>query len=173
MSYCEIIVFTGDKPAGGIEFRNAWGGAARIWNSLFDKYIKDQNIPYHSWMNEKEQRKLWDLANDERLQMFERIVHCSTFDRAYISRNHFKQFAADLRAFDSAYPADQKYINHLPAWADAIEKLDFDAIGFYGTSVGENLWLKWNKEKEEDDPVPLSKGFEIYDALAPKEGAKP
>lgn len=105
MSYCEIIIFTGDRPTGGIEFRNAWGGAARIWNSLFNKYIKDQNIPYHSWINEKEQRKLWDLAHNKKLQMFERIVHFSTFDRAYISRNHFKQFAADLRSFNLALTA--------------------------------------------------------------------
>ena len=35
MSYCAIIPFNDGKPCGDVKFPNAWGGAARIWDSLY------------------------------------------------------------------------------------------------------------------------------------------
>lgn len=163
MSYCQLIIFKDGKPSYGIEYRNAWGGAARIWDALFEKHLKNPNIPYHSWIS-GDQQPLWDLAKRETLPMHERAVHASTFDHAYVRRENFPRFCADLRAFDAAYPSGPK-VSHLSAWADALEKLDAEAIGFYGTSVAENPWMKYDEAKDESIPVPLSDGWELYDWL--------
>jgi hypothetical protein len=105
--------------------------------------------------------------------MHERAVHASTFDHAYIRRENFPRFCADLRAFDAVYPSVGAKVNHLPAWADAIEKLDAEAVGFHGTSVSENPWRKYDEAKDETFAVPLSEGWEIYDWLdANKSNAK-
>lgn len=150
-------------PTGSIKFGNAWRGVARIWDALFNKYLKDPSKQCHSWITEKNQQPLWDLVTLDSLPLYERAVHASTLDLAYIRRNNFPLFCADLRAFDIAFPVD--YPSHLSAWASAIEKLDSEAIGFHGTSVAENPWLKFDEEKDQTIPVPLSQGWEIYDYL--------
>jgi hypothetical protein len=164
MSRCAIITFRGGKADAQIEFHNAWLGAARIWDALYDKYLKNPTVPYDSWLFglRDNQHRLWDLVNRTDLPIHERIVHASTLDLAYINKEHFPEFCADLRKFDSAFPSE---CSHLTAWADAIEKLDCEAIGFWGTSVGENPWCHFNEEKDEAELVPLSSGWEIYDTL--------
>ena len=164
MSYCQIITFKDGLPHRDIEYSNAWGGAARIWSSLFDAYLKNPAIPYHSWLSDQG-NALWPLAKRSDLPMFERAVHASTFDVGYVRREHFLQFAADVRAFVAKYPVPGK-VDHLPAWADAIEASDAEAVGFRGTSVAETPWFRYDEEKDEEIPKPMSEGFEVYDWLA-------
>ncbi len=167
MSYCAIIVFKDGVASGSIEFRNAWGGAARIWDALFEKYLKNPAIPYHSWIS-CDQQSLWDLAKREKLLPFERAVHASTFDLAYIRRANFGRFCGDLLLFDAAYPCIGSTANHLPAWVDAIMELKAEAVGFHGTSVAENPWRKYDEDKDETIPIPLCSGWEVYDWLDKK-----
>jgi hypothetical protein len=171
MSYCQIITFKDGKPSGGIEYRNAWGGAARIWDALFKAYVPKKH-EYDLWLvNNGNDKRLWDLATRPDLPMFERAVHASTFDHFYVRRENFTRFCADLRAFDAKYPVNGHTVNHLPAWADAIEKLDAEAVGFYGTSVSENPWYRFKtcphceNSTDEIEPVPMSEGWEVYDWL--------
>ncbi len=152
MSYCQIIPFAEGLPQSGIEFRNAWGGAARIWSALFDAYLKNPAIPYHSWMGSADE--LWSLAKREDLPTFERAVHASTFDHAYISRENFGRFAGDLRQFAEKYPVPGA-VDHLLPWAEWIEASDAEAVGFHGTSVAENPWWVWDEEKDDSTPTPL------------------
>jgi hypothetical protein len=163
MSYCAIITFRDGLPDWQIEFRNAWGGAARIWTPLWDKYLKDHTKKYDSWLTGNQQR-LWDLAKTPGLPMYERAVHVSTFDCFYVKAENFPRFCADLRAFDAAYPVTGQ-VNHLPAWADKISTLQIEAVGFHGTSVAENPWSKWDGEKGEVIPVHLSQASEVYEGI--------
>ncbi len=167
MGYCEIIPFKDGNPQTGIEFHNPWRGAARVWDALFERYLKNPEIPYHSWLSSYSKDKgsdLWDLAKSERLQLFERACHAFTFDLAYVRRENFGRFVADLRAFDRQYPVD--YPSHLSAWAELLETLDAEAVGLYGTSVSRNPWYEYDEEKDETTPRVLADGFEIYDWLA-------
>lgn len=164
MSYCAILIFRDGELKEQIEYRNAWRGAARIWDALFDRYLKNPAVEYDSWIHTKNQQALWDLALDDRLTEFERAVHVSTFDRFYVSRENFPRFCEDLRKFVEKYPTG--YECHLKTWADAIEKIDCDAISFYVTSVSENPWHKYDEEKDIYNFIPLSDGFEVYDWMA-------
>lgn len=155
MSRCKIILFEKGEIKDEIEFSNSWGGAARIWTSLFDAYLKDPNIPFHNWFFESE--KLWALAKNKSLPLFERIVHASTFDRAYINRKNLARFAVDLREFVEKYPVPER-VDHLTDWAQIIEMADADAIGFHATTVSGNPW-----DTEDDGVRPLSEGFEVYE----------
>lgn len=162
MSYCAIIPFSNGIPQEGIEFKNAWGGAARIWDSLFTKYLKNPLIPYHSWLSCG--YELWDLAKRKDLELFERAVHTSTFDCAYIGKENFNQFVLDLRKFIQKYPLSGK-VDHLESWAKWIESSDAEAVGFYGTSVSECPWYRYDVNSDEIVPKPLFSGFEVYDWL--------
>lgn len=165
MSYCAIIPFRDGRPRldNCLEFRNAWGGAARIWDALFEKYLKNRNILWHSWIS-SDQQALWDLVKRKELPLHERAVHASTLDLAYIRRENFRRFCADLLTFEEAFPVGPK-ISHLPAWAEAISKIDAEAVGFYGTSVAENPWFCYDEDTNQTVAVPLDEGWEIYTYL--------
>lgn len=167
MGYCQIIPFTDGMPQAGIEFRNPWRGAPMVWETLYDKYLKNPQVSYDSWLTsyrKDEGRALWDLAKRDDLPRFERAVHAFTFDLAYIANEHFEQFATDLREFERRYPVE--YPTHLSAWANLIDSMENEAVGLYGTSVSENPWNKYDEEKDAMIATPLSDGFEVYDWLA-------
>ncbi len=171
MSYTKLITFKDGKADGGVEYRNAWGGAARIWTALFDAYVPKKH-EHDSWLaNNGNDQRLWDLANREYLPIFERAVHAFTFDHFYVRNEHFKRFAADLRAFVEKYPAGNT-VDHLPAWAKWLdENNSVEAVGLYGTSVSENVWYRQKTcptcghSTDETESVPLSEGTEVYDWL--------
>lgn len=166
MGYTELIPFKDGLPQRGIEFRNPWRGAARVWDALYDRYLLDRSVPYDSWLSSYQKDKgqrLWDLAKRTALKRFERAVHAFTFDLAYVRRENFPKIAADLRMFDQTYPVT--YPSHLTPWAEAIEALAAEAVGLYGTSVSRNCWYRYDEQKDETTPVHLSEGFEIYEWL--------
>ncbi|MBW1779264.1 MAG: hypothetical protein JRL30_00805 [Deltaproteobacteria bacterium] len=165
MSRCYVIEFKDGKPDTYAEFPNSWGGAARIWTSLYDKYMKDPAKEYDSWLMDYE-TKLWALATSEKLEPCERITMLATFDYAIIRRENFGKVAADLRGFVALNPAPSGSVDHVPAWADLIEASSAEAIGFHGTSVSEDLWQEWDEDADEAVVYDLNKGdrhFEIYE----------
>lgn len=170
MSYTALIPFVDGKPQRSIEFRNAWGGCARIWDALFKAYVPKKH-EYDSWVSNPEDRRLWDLAKREDLPLFERAVHAFTFDHFYVRNEHFGRLANDLRLFVEKYPAGER-VDHLPAWAKWLdENSSVEAVGLYGTSVGENIWYRakscphYGNETDETEPVPMAEGTEVYDWL--------
>ena len=170
MSYTTLLGYKNGQFVNLIEYRNAWGAAARIWDVLYDNYLKDPNNPVDCWILCKPLTWLWDIAKRTDIPTFERAVHASTFDRAYVRRENFGRFITDLRAFDLKYPCTGN-ANHFPSWAQDIEKIDADvaAISFHQTSVAENPWIKYEGADEEGEEVysqySLSAGFEVYDFI--------
>ena len=175
MSYTSLIIFKDGKADGQVEFRNAWGGSARIWDALFNAYVPKRG-PYDSWLTgNSDDKRLWDLADSKELTDSERAVHAFTFDLFYVRNEHLSKLAADLRAFVTKYPCPEK-VDHLPMWAQWIESNStIEAVGLYGTSVAENLWYR-NKScphcghaLDETEPVSLTDGIEVYDWLAARD----
>lgn len=171
MTYTQLIVFKDGKPDHAIEFRNAWGGAARIWDALFKAHVPKKH-EYDTWLSNPDDRRLWDLALDEKLEMFERAVHAFTFDRHYVSNEHFGRFAADLRSFVERYPAGER-VDHLPMWAKWLEDNNSaEAVGLHATSVAENPWRRQQtcphcgNNTDETEAIPLVEGVEVYNWLA-------
>lgn len=173
MSQTNLIIFKDGQPCGSVEYHNAWGGPARIWNALFKAYIPKKH-EYDSWITQTngDDKRLWDLATREDLPMFERSVHAFTFDHCYIRREHFGRFSADLRDFVAKYPVSGRCVDHLPAWAKWLdENSGVEAVGLHGTSVSENPWRRaktcphCGNSTDEYEPVPLTEGTEIYDWL--------
>jgi hypothetical protein len=165
VSHCELIPFVSGKPQDGIEFCNAWGGSARIWDSLFKAHVPKKH-KYDSWISDNgDDRRLWDLATRKDLPMFERAIHAFTFDLFYVRREHFSRLASDLMLFAEKYPVPGR-VDHLPAWAKWLdENRSVEAIGLYGTSVSENPWRKYDAKTDEMVSISLSEGVEVYEWL--------
>lgn len=177
MSYCKLIIFKDGKASDGVEYRNAWGGSARIWDSLFKAHVPKKS-EYDSWVSNPNDRRLWDLALREDLPMFERAVHAFTFDLFYVRNENFRRLAGDLLAFVEEYPAGE-CVDHLPAWAQwLVENIGVEAVGLHGTSVSENVWYRattcphCGNATDDMETVPLAEGKEVYDWLAGKSNAE-
>lgn len=159
MSYTALIPFNDGLPKPGVEFRNAWGGAARIWDALFEAYVP-KTSKHDSWILDEGER-IWPLAEREDLDPFERSVLLFTFDRFYVRKADFGRMAADLRLFAAKHPAGER-VDHLPAWAAWMDaRPGYEAVGLYGTSSGDNPWFHFDEDGEEH-LVPLALGMDVY-----------
>lgn len=172
MSHCKVIRFKNDKKTEYLECKNSHGGAARIWDAMYKKYLRRYpNDPTDNWLLGKWQSDLWKVADAVTVPDPFRAVLASTYDHAIVRRENFQQFASDLRSFVAAFPPGP-CVCHLEAWAEYVESSGDDvwAIGFHGTSVSDNLWVKY----DDDDCVPYdfdtnTRHFDVYAYIGAKE----
>lgn len=153
MSYCEICVVESDgKVSPHKEFRNSWGGAARIWHSLAREYLGDKA----EWLFDPD--KLWALQDNEDISPEVRAVLISTFDNAMIKKENFEIMAILYDTFHKTYPVEPGAADHLPAIAAEIRKLiaadNVQAVCFYWTSCGEYPWEVLPDDDEDGEPEP-------------------
>ena len=166
MSTTALVKFRDGIASEWQEFPNSWGGAAAIWDAMFEAYIP-KTSEFDNWMKAAQDRRLWALSRSDLLLCFERSVFLFSLDYAYVSREHFCQFAADLKAFSDRH-ARANRVNHLAAWAEVFHESNFDAIALYATSVGDDPWSYW---EEDDGPLPYDMNvrddhWEIFERLA-------
>lgn len=171
MSYTSLITFKNELPDGQIDYRNSWGGAARIWKAIFDAHVPKKHEYDNYLANNGNDPRLWDLAKRIDIPIFERAPHAFTFDLFYVRGDNFDRFHSDLLLFVQKYPAGES-VDHLPAWAKWLsDNNGVEAVGLYGTSVGENPWHRQKtcahcgNTTDETELVPLSEGTEVYDWL--------
>lgn len=177
MTYCAIITFKDGKAAEVHQFKNSWGGAAFVWQALWNKYVmpelmrEDVGNHYKNWICAKEDdiNRLWNLwkREDIRMPLYERIALLGTFDNAILRKENFADFADQLRRFVEAHHTNPQAVCHLGKWADFIETSSAEAVGFHTTSVCENPWME---EDLDGEPVPYKlntgeKHFEVYEDL--------
>lgn len=169
MSYTSLVIFRDGKPDSEIEFRNANRGAWLIWDSLYRRYVDDSESSYAL---KDDGAKLWPLADDPRLDDFERRVHLFTCDMALVGAVDFERFSVDLHRFAERH--DLMESSHLPEWAGAFwgaaNKSDgsIDAIGLYPTSVTDNPWWYYPDGDREKESEPynlrfLTRHFYVYE----------
>ena len=167
MSRCSIIVF--EDGIGSLEkqYSNSWGGAAYIWNCLYDRYLKRPDRPYDSWLMafKENDNRLWNMIEEEKYPIFIRAVLASTFDYAIIRNKNFKTYAKHLEEFVKDFPPNGVYC-HLADWANFIKDCEYEAIGFHTTSVADNLWLHYDEETDDSIFYNIDSGdkhFEVYE----------
>lgn len=170
MSRAYLITFKNGKVDKLIEYGNSWGGAARIWTSLFNQYITKKH-ECDSWLaGGGDDKRLWDLATDSRVSFLEKVVHVFTFDRHYVLQKDFVTLVRALRYFSETYATNG--VDHLPRWADWIESHpEVEALSLHCTSVSENPWIQRKKcshcdnEINEWEYIPLSGGCDVFEFI--------
>ena len=166
MSYTTMFLVTHDGELEEIaEYLNAWGSAARVWESLREQYLPEQATFLY------DTQRIWDLWRREDLPDHVRLVLLSTFDCAVIEGERLAEMAAYLRAFVSDFPTDR--VDNLPKIAGDLERLaeekrDLLGVCFHQTSVTDDIWLSWNEEKEERETYDFLHGerhFGVFSSL--------
>lgn len=161
MSYCETLGFTEDgKVLYLTEYRNAHGWAAYIWTMLQEKYIGSG-----SWLSNPD--KVWKLADSDRLTDEEKITLWSTFDRSLVRVSEIPMLIRAYEAFLRKYPPHEHYVCHLPKMIEELKTVhdnpeNIVAIGWYGMSVGDNPWSKYDEDKGADVDYDITIGTEHH-----------
>lgn len=170
MSYSQIIGinFTDKKTYVLKELRNSWGGAALIWDLLYNKYCKDYNYEYDNWLIDKK-GKLWKLTDKGRkdVNVNDRLILAMTYDKIYVGKENFTNLAKEIELFLDRNPINPNSSNHIPEIARVLKeesRSEIEGIGFYWTSVADNPFLgKWNEEKEDHEDLDFSQLMELYE----------
>ena len=165
------------------EIKNAWRGAMAVWESLEEKYLP-QYRPSHTpsfitdeilvsylqykptrmrdFSNEGGMKEVWELANDARLEDYEKVVLATTFDNYIVKKEDFPELVSAFREFGGN--------NSLAEQADIIEKMYGDenciAVGFNQTSVNHTCWANSEGIDEESQryiPYNIIKGTRHID----------
>ena len=118
--------------------RNSWRGAMNIWNELSRKWFGWDNFPIMN-VGDRTAQKVWDLHEDDRLSLNDRIVLKSTFDRAMVRVENIERLAVAMEDFATRYEPGSliehaKALRNL-AWLDGCL-----AVCWNQTSVNCNPW---------------------------------
>jgi hypothetical protein len=115
MSYATLYGFGQDGEFGVFaEYKNAWHGAMLIWNSMAERYHTPFNL-----IDEKSMKALWNLADDPKVPIHDRITLATTFDRMVVYAGDFPRLVAALRESAKWMPAHC----HITNQANDIEKI--------------------------------------------------
>lgn len=133
----------GDMTEVG-SIKNSYGGAMHVWRALALKYLGSFDV----FANLSRLDRLWKLSDDPRLSETERIVHVSTFDRAFVRRENILRVADALEAF---VPAS----DNLKLQASLLRTAYRDGarvVGWQQTTVSECLWEMATEDGEDSRP---------------------
>lgn len=155
MSSTRLIEFRNGIPEDYTEYSNSWGGAARVWDSIWEKYGTNLT-QWDNWMTAARDGRLWNLWSECSFLKTEEMVYLFTCDDVLVENKDFKDLAVALREFAEMNPV--KGVCHLRSWADLIESSTAEAIGLHATTVTENPWCKWDEKKDEPVPYNFKKG---------------
>lgn len=123
-SILHLVRRNGDVEAD-LELRNGWGTAPRIWDAIYERYYErlfgadEATNRSRSWLSlgSADMQKFWQLADDQALPSYVRLVFALTFDGAVLYREDFLAAASALDRFDADYSVVGGRVNHLSAWA--------------------------------------------------------
>ena len=174
MSYTEIYKFGKDGNCVFLdETKNSHRGAMAVWRHLEKKYLPPYVPSYLASMPESfrkeradwdytrfssstddELKEFWNLVDEDRVDMTDKIVLSSTYDNVVVMREDIPTLLEAYRAFGGD--------TSLKEQADIIEKFlmsddDLIAIAWNQTSVNSSPWETWKPNAEEPTPYNLFK----------------
>lgn len=148
MSYTKLFLIPKKGQIESIgEFKNAWLGAIKIWNDLWDEHLRE--FGEFSMFNRGSIVKLWNLWTIEMYPDCERIVLLSTLDKCICKIENFQKLISAFNDYDKKFPG-----SHVNAQAQALNKYKSEK-GYVGccwtqTSVNGDSW-NIEDEKEDDE----------------------
>lgn len=136
MSYMEVYVV---EPNGGVsrftEFKNAWLGAATVWDCLGRKYLGTTN----DW------KAVFALQKDSRLSECELFTLFATFDNVIIGKEHFEYARAKFEEFNKQCDS---HFRSLSTLLQGLEAKGYLGFCFNQTSVNSSPWEVWEGEDD-------------------------
>lgn len=143
MSYVEIFKFDKNGNSQSVaKIKNSYRGAMAIWSILGKKYCGHDA----SLFNLSAMKGIWNLADDKRVSMDERIVLCTTLDKCLIRKEDIPRVVSAFRNFEGETSLNEQ--------ADVLEELyndgDCIAVGWHQNSISCEQWFDYNCLEQSD-----------------------
>ena len=138
MSYTELFYFNKKGEANKLStHQNAWRGAMAVWKLMEDKYLPPYIPDWARAIGDPGQtysrtasmfgddmaiKEIWQLADKDDVSMEDKIVLCTTFDKAIVKKENLPQTIEAFRVFNKA----NQGITSIGAQAYALEKAHKD-----------------------------------------------
>lgn len=138
MSYIEIFAF--DKEGNSesyAEVKNAWGSSMAVWDILGKKYCGHGA----SIFDIGQMKEIWNLVDDNKVSMHERIVLFTTLDKSLVKKEDLPKVIEAFRQFEGN--------TSLKEQADILEDIyntcdEYIAVGWHQNSVSCEQWFDYN-----------------------------
>jgi len=154
MSYSAVYKVYKTKTTVIEKFRNSHGSAPPLWDMMGVKYL---NRGKNGWLcvDQKENKKLWDLAIRQDVAKHLRIAMAWTFDFSICPSDRLNELAdaCAQTGQDITEYQDSSYVNHWPIFAGTLRaifrnRLDrrLLGIGLCCTSVSDP-WIDYGRER--------------------------
>lgn len=147
------------------ELLNSHGTHPVIWNALCQKYYQTKDLAYNGTVLDL----LWPRWQDASIPVFERALLLMTYDHAYVLKRNYARAAHDIQQWLEAHPPHSGRVNHWPALRDFYASdPPYEAIGLWGTSITENMFLDldaFDEESQEYLPVTKDVLYEVYELV--------
>lgn len=141
----QTIIFAFDKDGASREYgytKNSWRGAWAVWDIMGKRHLGIGA----SIINESAMQKIWDLMDDKRVPMNERIVMGTTFDRCLAKNEDIPKVIKAFREFDGD--------TSLKEQADILQEIydtgDYMAVGWHQNSGSCEMWYEYNFVTEDN-----------------------
>lgn len=141
----QTIIFAFDEYGNPEEYaytKNAWRGCMAVWDIMGKRHLGIGA----SIFNESAMQKIWDLMDDKKVPMNERIVMGTTLDRCLVKNEDIPKVIIAFREFDGD--------TSLKEQADILQEIydsgDYVAVGWHQNSISCEMWNDYNcliKEK--------------------------
>lgn len=154
MSYTEIYGFNKSGNAYCMyEISDSWQGAMWIWREMGKQYLPKLNL-----CSILDMQKIWNLVNDTKIDIKERICLATTFDMVLIRKEEFETVAKAIEYFIEKHQIGS---GNLSEQATIIRKLAKDdncvAVGWNQTSINAKNWLNYHGYDEKtNEEIPYN-----------------
>ena len=140
----QTIIFAFDKEGNSEEYgytKNAWRSALAVWNIMGKRHL---GIGVS--LNESAMKQIWDLMDDKRVPMNERIVMGTTLDRCLVRNDEIPKVIEAFKDFEGE--------TSLKEQADILQEIygsgDYTAVGWRQNSISCEMWNEYNYMTEEN-----------------------
>lgn len=155
MSTTEIYVF---KKDGFAEFygevQNSFRGAPLLWKLLEEKYLPPIFGPSGERMYRTyslEVNEVWQLANDPRITIEDKIALVTTFDKCLVKIEHIPEVIKAFKLFiDTSLPEQANILQAI------LEEEDVVAVGWNQTSVNGDTWESYHYDEDLEENIPYN-----------------
>lgn len=138
MSYIEIFTF--DKEGNSesyAEVKNSWGGSMDVWDILGKKYCGHGA----SIFDIGHMKEIWNLVDDKKVSMHERIVLFTTLDKCLVKKEDLPKVIDAFRQFEGN--------TSLKEQSDILEDIynscdEYIAVGWHQNSISCEQWFDYN-----------------------------
>ena len=140
----QTIIFAFDKEGNSEEYgytKNAWRSALAVWN-----IIGKRHLGIGISLNESAMKQIWDLMDDKRVPINERIVMGTTLDRCLVRNGEIPKVIEAFRSFDG----DTSLEEQADILQDIYDSGDYIAVGWHQNSISCEMWNEYNCMTEEN-----------------------